>query len=86
MNLHLDKYVKDRLHRDHVLACFLYFVGHAFVEKRKKVALREYKKLLKKTREEHRQLQSSEHKDRPLLTTSSRVSDDATSSIKQVCI
>ena len=55
------------------------------MEKRKKIALREYKKLLKKTREEHRQLQSSEHKDRPLLTTSSRVSDVATIS-KQVGI
>ena len=28
----------------------MYCVGHAFVEKRKRIALREYKKLLKKTR------------------------------------
>ncbi|KAL9955228.1 hypothetical protein ACROYT_G036520 [Oculina patagonica] len=34
--------------------------GHAFVEKRKKIALREYKKLLKKTREEHKEPTTSE--------------------------
>jgi len=62
---------------EHVLA-LLCSVGHAFAEKRKKKALREYKKLLKKTREEHRQLQSSGNKDRPLLTRASRVSDAAT--------
>lgn len=51
--------------------------GHAFAEKRKKIALREYKKLLKKTREEHRQLQSSKKNDRPPLVGVSRVSDTA---------
>jgi len=67
----------------HVLA--LCFVGHAFAEKRRKIALREYKKLLKKTGEEQRPLQSSKKNDRPHLTGSSRV-PDATLISKQVCI
>ena len=60
-------------------------VGHAFAEKRKKIALREYKKLLKKTREEHKQRQSSQNKDQPLLTRPQPVSDTATRSEEQVC-
>lgn len=65
------------------LLCFV--VGHAFAEKRKKIALREYKKLLKKTREEHRERQSSQNKDQLLVTRPQRVSDTATTS-EQVCI
>ena len=59
-------------------------VGHAFAEKRKKIALKEYKKLLRKTREEHRKRQSSENKDKPLLPRPTRVSDVTTSADK-VC-
>ena len=69
---------------EHVLA-YNVFVGHAFAEKRKKIALREYKKLLHKTSEEHRQLQSSKKNDRPPLIGVSRVSDTAAMS-EQVCI
>ena len=60
----------------HVLAWCL-IVGHAFAEKRKKIALREYKKLLRKTREERRQLQSSKKNDRPPLRGASQVSNAA---------
>ena len=63
-----------------------YFVGHAFAEKRKKIALREYKKLLKKTREEHRQRQASENKDIPCLTGSLREIFDVASISEEVCI
>lgn len=76
---------KSEFYIEYALSCLMIFVGHAFAEKRKKIALREYKKLLKKTREEHRQLQSSKKNDRPPLVGVSRVSDTA-AIFEQVCI
>lgn len=84
-NLRLDKSFTRSMCLPITVLHVCFAVGHAFTEKRKKIALREYKKLLKKTREEHKQRQSSENKDGPLLTRSSQVSDAATIS-EQVCI
>ncbi|XP_058969078.2 uncharacterized protein [Pocillopora verrucosa] len=50
--------------------------GHAFAEKRKKMALKEYKKLLRKTREQHENRQSADNRDNPpRLQRPTRVAD-----------